>query len=207
MMSSSVMATRRSVTSCGCTSRISSMASQLVMRTAQVNPSRSPRVTSRILGPPARRRHRNRPARKRKRPGRAAPGVLQVRWCESLDLADVCCAGSFRAVDDLEPYLVALVEGTETLRPDLRMVDEDVMPTLAREETETLRLVEPLHRTFDHEHAASLALSRQPAHLRAHEPKPPTVGGLFRTPEQRLPLQNGRYKSAGSIVTMLGSAR
>src|SRR6266571_3056103 len=157
-MSSSVTASRRPVMSWGCTSRISPIVSQLVMRTAQVSPSSSPRVTNRMSPPLEQVGHRSCPGRKRKRPGLGvAPGVVRVRWCESLDLGDVRCAGSLGAVHDLEPHLVAFVEGAEALGPDLRMVHENVRPAFPGQETETLRLVEPLHRTFDHERAGLLS--------------------------------------------------
>src|SRR5206468_1179318 len=57
---------------------------------------------------------------------------------------DVGRARPLRAVDDLELHLVALVEGAETLGADLRVVDENVRTTLAREEAEALGFVEPL---------------------------------------------------------------
>jgi len=59
--------------------------------------------------------------------------------------------GPLRALRDLELDLVTLVEGTEALSADLRVMDEDVRTTLARQKTETLGLVEPLDGTFDHE--------------------------------------------------------
>src|SRR5438105_6837829 len=157
MMSSSVMCRRLSVMSCGWTSTISSMSSQVVIKTAQVSPSRSPRVTRRME---ASGKEGNRTPTRTKTPGTLrsrAPGSLDP-WWRRLDLDDVRCAGSLRAVHDLETHAVALVEASESLSPDLGVMHEDVRPTLSREETETLRLVEPLHRTFDHERAGLLAL-------------------------------------------------
>src|SRR3970282_710458 len=86
------------------------------------------------------------------------PGVRIAQWygVRGLDLADVCRAGPLRAVDDLEPHLVAFVQRPEALGADLGMVDENVRAALTRQETETLGLVEPLHRTFDHERAGLL---------------------------------------------------
>src|SRR5262249_34766684 len=130
----------------------------------------------------ARGRGRGRP-RKGKRPGPEGPGRSGSSGV-SLDLHDVGGAGTLRAVDHFEPYPVALIEGPEALGPDLGVVDEDVRTTLAGEETGALGLVEPLDRPFDHERAGLLSPCVAPL-LRAHEPKPPTVGGFFRTPEQR----------------------
>src|SRR3989442_8332795 len=76
-----------------------------------------------------------------------------------LDAADVGGAGPLRAVDDLEPHLVALVQLPEALGPDLGVVNENVRPTLAREETEALGLIESLDVTFDHERTGLLAFA------------------------------------------------
>src|SRR5262249_32092381 len=90
--------------------------------------------------------------------GSRAHGSLDP-WSRLLDLHDVRRAGSLGAVHDLETHAVTLVERAESLSPDLRVMHEDVRPTLTGEETETLRLVEPLHRTFDHERAGLLSLA------------------------------------------------
>src|SRR6185503_14477639 len=90
---------------------------------------------------------------KPKRPEPCGPG----RWIvgsvvvESLDLHDVRGAGPLRAVHDLETHAIALVEGAEPFSADLRVMNEDVGAALTGQETKPLRLVEPLHRTFDHE--------------------------------------------------------
>src|SRR6185503_13517877 len=101
------------------------------------------------------------------------PGTLRSRaigsldpWVEALDLDDVRGAGTLRAVDDLEADTVALVERPEPLGADLGVMHEDVRATLTGEEPETLRLVKPLHRTFDHERAGLLSLCLAPRHLR-----------------------------------------
>src|SRR5262245_57228985 len=181
----------------GWTRRTSDMGSLVVMRTAQVRPSMSARVTNRIgrsaegeggILTPRRggfnaRRGRQARSQKRKRPGPEGPGRSGSSGV-SLDLHDVGGAGPLGAVDHFEPHPVALIEGPEPLGPDFRVVDEDVRTTLAGEETEALGLVEPLDRSFDHERDGLLSPCLAPL-LRAHEPKPPTVGGFFRTPEQR----------------------
>src|SRR5262249_54862702 len=139
-MSSLRAVKRRSVMSWGWTRAISSIFSTAVMKTAQVSPSRSPRVTRRIVvlprirailtaGPDA-----DQPGgdgesgpRKSNTPGASsAPGVLGGSVGRALDLHDVCGAGSLRAVDDFEPHFVTLVESPESLGPDLRVVYEDV---------------------------------------------------------------------------------
>src|SRR5262245_26023782 len=129
MMSSPVMNRRRSVMSCGWASWISAIFSQLVMNTAQVNPSRSPRVTSRMAAPGSGSACEAGSYPKTKTPGAGAPGFGRA-WWPLLDLDDVRGSRALRAVDDVEPHLVALVERPEPLGPDLGMVDEDVRTTL-----------------------------------------------------------------------------
>ena len=50
----------------------------------------------------------------------------------------------------------ATITGTQTLGPDLGVVDEDVRPTLLRQKPEPLGVIEPLDGTVDHESAGLL---------------------------------------------------
>src|SRR5688572_18658543 len=130
------------------------------------------------------------PREKQKRPEPCGPGRGR-RGIESLDLGDVRGAGPLRAVHHLETNAITLVQGPETLRANLRMVNENVRTTLAREETEALGLVEPLDRAFDHERAGLLSLCLAPRHLPAHDEKPGHLGrAAFRTAEQRQLVQS-----------------
>jgi hypothetical protein len=97
---------------------------------------------------------------KKKKPGtlRARAFRMVLRGVLSAD-GHVRGAGPLGAIRDLELNLVTLVEGAETLGPDLRVVDENVRTTLAGKETETLGLIEPLDSTFDHERAGLLSLA------------------------------------------------
>ena len=56
------------------------------------------------------------------------------------------------ALDDLEHDLLTLGEAAEAVRLDGRMVDEHVRTILARDETKTLRIIEPLHSASFHDH-------------------------------------------------------
>src|SRR5205814_6583929 len=76
-----------------------------------------------------------------------------------LDPRDVRGARTLRAVDHLETDAVALGQALETLTEDRGVVDEHVRPALAREESETLGVVEPLDGTFDHLDAGLLGPS------------------------------------------------
>src|SRR5215813_1841322 len=87
---------------------------------------------------------------KRQCPGHSAPGIVEFVVTNLADDGDVRGAGALRAVRDLELDLVTLVEGAIAVGPDLRVVDEHVRTTLLRQETEALRLVEPLDGTLNH---------------------------------------------------------
>ena len=84
-----------------------------------------------------------------------SPGPFRPRALGRYDSRSLAAEGHVRgtgplgAVRDLEADLVTLVEGPETLGPDLGVVDEDVRTTLARQEPESLGLVEPLDGAFD----------------------------------------------------------
>src|SRR5262245_34490623 len=108
---------------------------------------------------------------------------------EQLDLGDVGGAGPLGAVHHLEPHPIAIGESPEAVGADLGVVDENVRTTLARQEAETLGLIEPLDGTFDHERAGLLGpLPAATSPARPTKQKPPTAGGSVKTtPSQRQP--------------------
>src|SRR5580765_1832214 len=69
-----------------------------------------------------------------------------VRSC----LADVAGLQALRPLHDLELDPLSLGERLEALTTDCGEVHEHVLATLLRDETETLRVVEPLHSTRRH---------------------------------------------------------
>src|SRR5262245_27282852 len=91
-------------------------------------------------------------------PGRAglnparSPSRVFSWYCGSafLDLADVRGLEALRSLHDLELDHVTLVEGAKAGHLDGRVVDENIVPVLLRDETEALGLIEPLHGTARH---------------------------------------------------------
>src|SRR5687768_8717493 len=95
---------------------------------------------------------------KKQRPGDLTPGVVAILASVSggSDTGHVRGARTLGAVHHIETDLVTLREAPETLSADLGVVHEDVRTTITRQETKTLRIVEPLDGTFVHETQASL---------------------------------------------------
>src|SRR5712664_318404 len=67
-----------------------------------------------------------------------------------LCLADVCSLEALRPLHDLELQALALGQGLEALAGDGRVMNEHVLTALLLDESETLRLVEPLHSSNRH---------------------------------------------------------
>src|SRR3954468_21928249 len=66
------------------------------------------------------------------------------------DAANVGRLKALGPLDGFELHLVAFAQGPKTLGGDGGVVDEQVRPTLLRDETKTLRVIEPLHSTRLH---------------------------------------------------------
>src|SRR6185503_3936763 len=81
----------------------------------------------------------------------APPRVLHVRLSPGrLCLADVGRLQALRALDHFELQALALGQGLEALAGDGRVMHEHVLTAFLLDESETLRLVEPLHSTYRH---------------------------------------------------------
>src|SRR6185436_5507910 len=84
-----------------------------------------------------------------RRPKDAAPRTM--RWyLGRLSLADARRLQTLRSTRDVELHRLTLGERLETLALNRGEVNEHVFATLLRDETETLRLVEPLHGATSH---------------------------------------------------------
>src|SRR6266511_2818873 len=66
------------------------------------------------------------------------------------DLANVGGLEAFGALDYLELHIVSLGQRSETFGDDGGVVHEHVLPTLLRDEPESLRIIEPLDRALRH---------------------------------------------------------
>src|SRR5947208_1129982 len=95
--------------------------------------------------------------------GRPPPGkrplAIFVEW-SLLVLPDVLRLEPLRALHDVELHAVAFGERPETVHLDGGVMDEDVLPTLLRDEAETLAVVEPLHSALRHETLPSFRYGR-----------------------------------------------
>src|SRR6056297_754220 len=68
----------------------------------------------------------------------------------SSDDFDVDCLGTLAAGSNFELDVVTVVQRTTARADDVRVVDEDVVAVVARDESEALLIVEELHRTCGH---------------------------------------------------------
>src|SRR6185369_2432904 len=82
--------------------------------------------------------------RKNRRAGAEAPARHASR-CERLDLADVRGLQTFGSLRHVELHAITFGERLEAIALDRREVHEHILSTFLREESETLRLVEPLY--------------------------------------------------------------
>src|SRR5687767_9032101 len=88
-----------------------------------------------------------------------------------LRLADVRRLEALRATDDVELEPLAFGQRLEAIALDRGVVDEYVLATLLLDESKSLRLVEPLHRSTCHVAAPSkTGYDPQPAALGRHLP-------------------------------------
>src|SRR5262245_10480381 len=74
----------------------------------------------------------------------------RVRWYSRLGLADSGRLETLRTAGHLELHVFALGKGLEALTLDRREVHEHVLSAFLRDESESLRLVEPLHCATSH---------------------------------------------------------
>ncbi len=85
---------------------------------------------------------------------RIAPGLLEwlsvIFLRNLLDLGDVRSLKTLGTLDDFEGYLVAFVQGLETVALDRRKMHKHILAVLLRDETKPLAVVEPLHYTICH---------------------------------------------------------
>src|SRR5262249_48421752 len=86
----------------------------------------------------------------RRRSWRRRPFSHYADGTEPSALPDVAGLQALRPLHDLELDALSLGKRLETLSLDRGEVDEDVLATLLRDETEALRVVEPLHGTRRH---------------------------------------------------------
>jgi len=70
------------------------------------------------------------------------PGGLQRLYVRSLP--------ALGSLHDVELHGLAFLQTLETTRVDRRVVHEDILTVLARDEAEALRVIEPLHSTLFH---------------------------------------------------------
>jgi hypothetical protein len=89
------------------------------------------------------------PQKKTKAPPIPAAHLVPFRFARS-DFADVYSLGAFGALGDLELHAIALGQRLETVRVDVAIMDKRVRTVLTRNETKTLRVVEPLHFAGSH---------------------------------------------------------
>src|SRR5690606_18591883 len=80
------------------------------------------------------------------------------RWCEPRSVGgfDRVRLQALLSLDDHEAHLLAFLQGLEPRHLDCTEVHEHILAALPADESETLRIVEPLHRTnftFCHAHA------------------------------------------------------
>src|SRR5687768_7659741 len=66
------------------------------------------------------------------------------------DLTDVRGLEPFRPLDHLELYTVSFGEGAEAIGDNGRMVNEDILTAVLRNEAEPLCIVEPFNRALRH---------------------------------------------------------
>src|SRR6516164_8100830 len=102
---------------------------------------------------------------------RIAPRPPDPRGVESLRsgvrrLADVCSLQALRSPSDVELDPLALGQGLESLALDRREMHEHVLAALLRDETEALRVVEPLHCTNRHFETPCFGDPRPPSMVR-----------------------------------------
>src|SRR5918992_3463752 len=89
-------------------------------------------------------------------PRRAGRGALSMTRLAA-DLDDVRCHGALLALGGLELDLGALGEALKALAGDIRVMHEEILPTLVgRDEAESLRIVEPLNGSGCHQKNTSL---------------------------------------------------
>jgi hypothetical protein len=74
----------------------------------------------------------------------------KARSAGDSDLADVGSLETLRPLDDLELHVVALGQRAEAFGDDCGVMNEDVLATILRDETEPLCVIEPLDRALRH---------------------------------------------------------
>src|SRR6185503_16416311 len=111
--------------------------------------------------------------------GCAAPCLTECPWFGCLRLTDVSGLEALRAADDIELQSLALGERLEAIALDRGIVDEHVLATFLLDETETLRLVEPLYRSTRH-FENSFDYGVRPQHAAFRGKRPAALAGFQR---------------------------
>ncbi len=63
---------------------------------------------------------------------------------------DICCVWALRTLGDLELYLIALIEGFESIPLNGGEMNEDIISVISGNEPKTLLLIKPFYTTFGH---------------------------------------------------------
>lgn len=72
------------------------------------------------------------------------------RSLEALQRLDVGCLPAFRALYNVELYSLSFLQALETVRTDRRVMHEDILAILARDEAVALGVVKPLYCSLFH---------------------------------------------------------
>ena len=75
-----------------------------------------------------------------------------------VSLTDNCIRlRTFLSLDDVELYIIALFQGFIAIQLDCRVVNENIWPVVASDESVALGVVEPLHFAFELSHRGCLS--------------------------------------------------